>query len=109
MSKAMQKIIIYLVILVALQIVGLAIYQYGQTYGFNENINPTTIIAGLMAVIGLLGLVGRYLNKKDSKRGYCESGISEEQICTYRKKYPESASKKKIPEINHEDDNDQSS
>ncbi|MCX6061155.1 MAG: hypothetical protein NT103_02760 [Campylobacterales bacterium] len=52
---------------------------------------------------------GRYLNKKDSKRGYCESGISEEQICTYRKKYPESASKKKIPEINHEDDNDQSS
>ncbi len=92
-SKAMQKIITYLAILVALQIVGLAIYQYGLTYGFNDKINLTTIIAGLMAVIGLLGLAGRYLNKKDSKRGYCESGISEEQIDTYRKKHAESASK----------------
>lgn len=108
MSKAMQKIITYLAILVALQIVGLAVYQYGLTYGFNDKINPTTIIAGLMAVIGLLGLAGRYLNKKDSKRGYCESGISEEQIDMYRKKHAESASKNKIQERNHEDDNDQS-
>ena len=85
MSKRMSKFLTYWTLLVLVQIYGLAIYQYGQTYGFDDQINPTTIIAATLTIIGLLGLVGRYLNNKDMKRGYCESGITQEQIDAYQK------------------------
>lgn len=78
MSKRMSKFLTYWTLLVLVQIYGLAIYQYGQTYGFDDQINPTSIIAVALTIIGLLGLVGRYLNNKDMKRGYCESGITQE-------------------------------
>lgn len=85
MSKRMAKFLTYWTLLVLVQIYGLAIYHYGQTYGFDEDINPTTIIAGTLFVIGILGLIGRYLNNKDMKRGYCDSGISQEKINEYQK------------------------
>ena len=85
MSKRMSKFLTYWTLLVLVQIYGLAIYQFGQTYGFDDQINPTTIIAATLTIIGLLGLVGRYLNNKDMKRGYCESGITQEQIDAYQK------------------------
>ncbi|MDD2781671.1 hypothetical protein [Sulfuricurvum sp.] len=85
MSKRISKLLIYWTLLVLVQIYGLAIYQYGQSYGFDEQINPTTIIAAILTIIGLLGLIGRYLNNKDMKRGYCESGIAQEQIDAYQK------------------------
>jgi len=80
----MSKFLTYWTLLVLVQIYGLAIYQYGQTYGFDDQINPTTIIAATLTIIGLLGLVGRYLNNKDMKQGYCESGITQEQIDALR-------------------------
>ncbi|MDD3594906.1 hypothetical protein [Sulfuricurvum sp.] len=85
MSKRMSKFLAYWTLLVLVQIYGLAIYQYGQTYGFDEDINPTTIIAATLCVIGILGLIGRYLNNKDMKRGYCDSGITQERINEYQK------------------------
>lgn len=81
----MSKFLTYWTLLVLVQIYVLAIYQYGEIYGFNDQINPTTIIAATLSIIGLLGLVGRYLNNKDMKRGYCESGITQEQIDAYQK------------------------
>lgn len=89
MSKRMSKFLTYGTLLVLVLMYGLAIYQYGQTYGFDDQINPTTIIALTLAIIGLFGLIGRYLNNKDMKRGYCESGITQEQINAYQK--PKSA------------------
>lgn len=85
MSKRMSKFLITWTLLVLLQIYGLAIYEYGQTYGFDEDINPTTIIAATLCVFGILGLIGRYLNNKDMKRGYCDSGITQERINEYQK------------------------
>lgn len=85
MSKRMSKFLTYWTLLVLVQIYGLAIYQYGQSYGFDEQINPTTIIAATLTIIGLLGSIGCYLNNKDMKRGYCESGITQEQIDAYQK------------------------
>jgi hypothetical protein len=76
----MSKFLIIWTLLVLLQIYALAIYQYEQTYGFDEDINPTTIIAATLCVIGILGLIGRYLNNKDMKRGYCDSGILNPQL-----------------------------
>lgn len=35
-------------------------------------------------IIGLLGLIGRYLNNRDRKRGYCDSGIPQERIDAYK-------------------------
>jgi hypothetical protein len=81
----MSKFLAYWTLLVLVQIYGLAIYYYGETYGFNESINPTTIIAATLCVIGILGLIGRYLNNKDMKRGYCDSGITQERIDEYQK------------------------
>jgi len=85
MSKRMSKFLTYWTLLVLVQIYGLVIYQYGETYGFDDQINPVTIIAATLTIIGLLGLIGRYLNNKDMKRGYCESGIAQEQIDAYQK------------------------
>lgn len=85
MSKRMSKFLTYWTLLVLVQIYGLAIYQYGEIYGFDDQINPTIIIASTLTIIGLLGLVGRYLNNKDMKRGCCESGITQEQIDAYQK------------------------
>ena len=86
MSKRMSKFLIYWTLLVLVQIYGYALYQYDQTYGFDETINPVTIIAYTLVIIGLLGLVGRYLNNKDMKRGYCDSGIPQERIDTHKNK-----------------------
>ena len=86
MSKRMSKFLTYWTLLVLVQIYGLAIYQFGQTYGFDDQINPTSIIAVTLTIIGLLGLVGRYLNNKDMKRGYCDSGIPQERIDAHKNK-----------------------
>ena len=78
MSKKMAKFLTYWTLLVLVQIYCYALYQYNQIYGFDETINPVTIVAYTLVIIGLLGLVGRYLNNKDMKRGYCDSGIPQE-------------------------------
>ena len=86
MSKKMAKFLTYWTLLVLVQIYCYALYQYNQIYGFDETINPVTIVAYTLVIIGLLGLVGRYLNNKDMKRGYCDSGIPQERIDTHKNK-----------------------
>lgn len=44
------------------------------------------IIGGALVLIGIAGGIGRWLNNRDTKRGWCESGISEEQIDAYQHK-----------------------
>lgn len=80
MSKRMSKFLVYWTILVMVQIYLYALYQYHQTYGFDETINPATIIAYTLVLIGCFGLIGRYLEYKDIQRGYCDSGITQERI-----------------------------
>lgn len=84
MSKRMAKFLTYWTLMVVVQLYALAIYQYGEVYGFDHQINPATILLSTMVIIGLLGLVGRYLNNRDMKRGYCDSGISQDTIDAYQ-------------------------
>lgn len=70
--------------LLIIHIYGLAIYEYGEHYGFRDQINPLTIIAGSAALIDLAGWIGQYLNNKDTKQGYGENGISDKSINAYR-------------------------
>lgn len=44
---------------------------------FNSIIDPIVIIGGILAIIGIAALFGRYLNNQDIKKGYCSSGIDE--------------------------------
>lgn len=41
--------------------------------------DPIVIIGGILAIVGLVVLIGRYLNNKDIKKGYCPSGTDEGQ------------------------------
>ncbi|MFA6189816.1 MAG: hypothetical protein WC680_11120 [Sulfuricurvum sp.] len=45
----------------------------------NYKIDPIVIIGGILAIVGIILLIGRYLNNKDMKKGYCLSGIDEAQ------------------------------
>lgn len=38
---------------------------------FNEYFNPATLFLSFMAVIGLLGVIGKIVTHYDNKRGYC--------------------------------------
>ncbi len=56
--------------------------------------SPTEIIiGGAMVLIGIAAAVGRWLNNRDTKRGWCESGISQEQIDAYANKNNQGESK----------------
>ncbi|MDP3465965.1 MAG: hypothetical protein Q8R86_09380 [Sulfuricurvum sp.] len=45
---------------------------------------PTEIIfGGVLVLIGIAAAIGRWLNNRDTKRGWCESGITQEQIDAY--------------------------
>lgn len=104
MSKSMGKIIFYLTVLVAIQLYGIVIYEYGEAYGFSDQINPFTIVAGSLALIGMAGWIGRYLNNKDTKRGYCESGISNDAINAYQETQQTRESKNHMSaKTSHED------
>lgn len=48
MSKRMSKFLTYWTLRVRVQLYGLAIYHYGQTYGFDKRINPITIAAAMI-------------------------------------------------------------
>ena len=52
----------------------------------NVNCHSEIIIGGVLVLIGIAGAIGRWLNNRDTKRGWCESGISEEQITAYQHK-----------------------
>jgi len=47
------------------------------------NCHSELIIGSVLVLIGIAAAIGRWLNNRDTKRGWCESGISEEQITAY--------------------------
>ncbi|MDD4855478.1 MAG: hypothetical protein PHQ22_09645 [Sulfuricurvum sp.] len=47
------------------------------------NCHSEIIFGGVLVLIGIAGAIGRWLNNRDSKRGWCESGITQEQITAY--------------------------
>ena len=52
----------------------------------NVNCYSEIIIGGALVLIGIAAAIGKWLNNRDTKRGWCESGISEEQITAYQHK-----------------------
>lgn len=52
----------------------------------NVNCYSEIIIGGALVLIGIAGAIGRWLNNSDIKRGWCKSGITQEQIDTYQYK-----------------------
>lgn len=52
----------------------------------NVNCHSEIIIGGALVLIGIAAAVGRWLNNRDTKRGWCESGITQEQIDAYANK-----------------------
>ncbi|MFA6188317.1 MAG: hypothetical protein WC680_03460 [Sulfuricurvum sp.] len=48
----------------------------GITVGLisNYKVDFTVIIGGILAIVGIILLIGRYLNNQDLKKGYCSSG-----------------------------------
>lgn len=80
----MGRILFLLTMLVALQLYAVDVYLYVKAREYSDPYTPMYITAGVLAITGVLGLIGRYLNNKDEKRGYCESGITQKQIDTYR-------------------------
>lgn len=104
----MGRILFLLTVLLAIQIYALLFYEYGETYGFDDQINPITIIAGVLAIIGVIALFGRILNNKDTKRGYCESGITQEQIDTYRSNHRNDQKVSKCDSTQHTQQEDSS-
>jgi len=47
------------------------------------NCHSEIIFGGALVLIGIAGAIGRWLNNRDTKRGWCESGITQEQIDAY--------------------------
>lgn len=62
-----------------------SLYTYDRSYGFNETFNPAQIFMWIMALVGIAGIIGNFLTKLDIKKGYCNLGITDEQIRRYRK------------------------
>jgi len=52
----------------------------------NVNCHSEIIIGGVLVLIGIAAAIGRWLNNRDTKRGWCESGITQEQIDAYQHK-----------------------
>jgi len=74
-------------IAIALLAIGTGLIQYDQTYGFDATFNPAILVLWIMALFGVAGIIGLILTRFDIKKGYCDLGITEEQIRRYREKH----------------------
>lgn len=83
-----------------------SLYQYDQTYGFDATFNPAILVLWIMALFGIAGVIGEYLTKLNIKKGYCDLGITEEQIRRYREKHNIADPYKEMREKHHAHDND---
>lgn len=72
---------------IGVQIIALGLYQYHETYRFDATFNPAIVVMWVMVLFGVAGIIGKYLTRLDIKKGYCDLGISEEQIRRYREKH----------------------
>ena len=95
-------------LIAALGVIGgvYALYEYDRIYGFDATFNPAILLLWVMALIGIAGIIGQYLTHRDIKKGYCDLGITEEQIRCYREKHNLSDPYIKMREKNNEDDYD---
>lgn len=87
-------------------VIGTGLYEYDQTYGFDATCNPAILVLWIMALIGIAGMIGQFLTRLDIKKGYCDLGITEEQIRRYREKHNIADPYKAMREKKHEADND---
>lgn len=83
-----------------------ALYAYDQAYGFDATFNPAILLLWVMVLIGIAGIIGQYLTRRDMKKRYCNLGITEEQISRYREKHNFPDPYVKMREKNNEDDHD---
>ena len=57
------------------------------------NCHSDLIIGSVLVLIGIAAAFGRWLNNRDTKRGWCDSGITQEQIDAYQHKNHQGESK----------------
>lgn len=74
-------------IAIALLAIGTGLIKYDQTYGFDATFNPAILLLSIMALFGVAGIIGLILTRFDIKKGYCDLGITEEQIRRYREEH----------------------
>lgn len=91
---------------IGVQLIALGLYQYGETYGFDATFNPVILLLWIMVLLGVAGIIGKYLTRLDIKKGHCNLGITEEQIRYYREKHNFPDPYIKMREKNNEDDHD---
>lgn len=87
MKRNIRILISITLIAIALLAIGTGLIKYDQTYGFYATFNPAILVLWIMALIGIAGIIGLFLTRLDMKKGYCDLGITEEQIRRYRQKH----------------------
>lgn len=80
-----MRILGYFVLTTAVVSMVYILYSYGRLYEFNATFNPALFFMWGMSIFGIAGIIGNYLTKLDIKKGYCDLGITDEQIQSYRK------------------------
>lgn len=85
MTRNKRNVFTIAMVVIGVQAIALGLYQYHETYGFDATFNPALLVMWIMALIGIAGIIGQYLNWLDMKKGYCDLGITQGQIDTYKK------------------------
>lgn len=76
----MGRILFLLTVFVTLQLYVLVIYEYGEAYGFNDHINPLSIIAVILSLIGILWPIRRNRKNQETKRENTSHENNDEQV-----------------------------
>lgn len=93
-------------IAIALLAIGTGLIKYDQTYGFDATFNPVILLLWIMALLGIAGMIGLFLTRLDMKKGYCDLGITEEQIRRCREKHNIADPYQAMREKHHAPDDD---
>jgi purine-cytosine permease-like protein len=74
------------IIFIIIAIVSIVASFMLPNYFSNNSVDNILDIAGFVIVpIGIAGLIGKLLNRRDMKRGYCSSAIDEEKFEEYER------------------------
>lgn len=85
MTRNKRNVFSIAMVVIGVQLIAFGLYQYHQTYGFDSTFNPALLVMWIIAMVGIAGIIGKYLNWLDTKKGYCVSEIAQEQIDPYKK------------------------
>lgn len=49
-------------VVIGVQLIALGLYRYHETYRFDAALNPALLVMWIMALFGIAGIIGNYLN-----------------------------------------------